>query len=159
MGSESARSCTDAALTSGCGWDPRGTNISSGNSNYDESQYNAGWMYAHRGWTERLYDDPGFMRAMASRWFELRALGLAEDLQARIDRHEARLRVPQQRNFERWPILGEYVWPNPADPDTGGFPETWEAEVDDLRSWFDDRVDWLDAEFARVLQDDTGEAG
>ena len=43
------------------------------------------------------------------------------------------------RNFERWPILGEYVWPNYY------IGETYEDEVDYLKEVDHDRVNWIDA--------------
>ena len=42
------------------------------------------------------------------------------------------------RNFERWPILGEYVWPNAII--TGSY----QAEVNYLKEFVDRRWDWMD---------------
>jgi len=43
------------------------------------------------------------------------------------------------RNFERWPVLGEYVWPNFF------IGETYEDEVGYLKEWIAARVNWIDA--------------
>lgn len=53
------------------------------------------------------------------------------------------LTVPQERNFERWPILGLRVWPNP-DP----VPKTWEVEISRLRDWITARAAWMDRELS-----------
>ena len=51
---------------------------------------------------------------------------------------------PQQRNFERWPVLHEYVWPNNF---VGG---TYANEIAYLKSWIKDRLSWLDTNIARL---------
>jgi hypothetical protein len=43
------------------------------------------------------------------------------------------------RNFTRWPILGKYVWPNYF------IGETYEEEVDYLKGWITERMNWIDA--------------
>jgi hypothetical protein len=42
-------------------------------------------------------------------------------------------------NFERWPILGTWVWPNYY------VGETYSDEEWFLRNWIDERLEWLDA--------------
>ena len=58
-----------------------------------------------------------------------------------IDATAADLEDAQARNFERWPILDEDVWPNAF---VGG---TYAAEVDYLTEWLVDRLAWLDGEW------------
>jgi phosphoenolpyruvate synthase/pyruvate phosphate dikinase len=43
------------------------------------------------------------------------------------------------RNYAKWPVLGEYVWPNYY------IGETYEDEVNYLKSWITERVTWIDA--------------
>jgi hypothetical protein len=43
-----------------------------------------------------------------------------------------------QRNFQRWPVLGEYVWPNYY------VGPTFESEITWLKNWISDRLVWLD---------------
>jgi hypothetical protein len=43
------------------------------------------------------------------------------------------------RNFVRWPILGKYIWPNYF------IGETYDDEVNYLKGWITDRVNWIDA--------------
>ncbi len=45
----------------------------------------------------------------------------------------------QQRNYERWPILGEYVWPN---YDWQG--NDYYDEVEFFETWLFNRLSWID---------------
>jgi len=42
------------------------------------------------------------------------------------------------RNFERWPVLGQYVWPNPF------VGNTYQEEINYLKNWIVNRITWLD---------------
>jgi hypothetical protein len=44
----------------------------------------------------------------------------------------------QVRNFERWTILGGYVWPNYY------VSSSYEDEIDHLKTWILGRLQWLD---------------
>jgi hypothetical protein len=123
-----------------------------GNSDYGRSSSLPGFMLSGRSWAERLYRDRGFSRAMALRWRELRGAGLRRDLMRAIDAMSAQLRGPAARNFQRWPILGHYVRPNPRDPRTGGYRTTWQAEVRYLRTWLNRRMAWLDRGLPRLAR-------
>lgn len=123
-----------------------------GNSDYGPSSRLPGMMLWGRTWAERLYRDPGFTRAMARRWRELRRAGLRRGLMQAIDSMSAQLPGPAARNFRRWPILGRYVRPNPRDPRTGGYRTTWQAEVRFTRNWLDRRIAWLDRGLPRLAR-------
>ena len=94
------------------------------------------------GWYERLFEDPAFVVRHAQRWEKHRkgALSTAE-IHAAVDAAAASLSQAQQRNFERWPVLGEYVWPNAPGWDQR---VTFELEVAYLKSWLADRAAWMD---------------
>lgn len=96
-------------------------------------------------WYERLFEDPDFAVAYADRWAELRSGPLATDkLLADIEStvtlltHGGAAESPVNRNFQRWDILDEYVWPN----------YYWGGDYDDqvawLRTWLTGRLDWMD---------------
>jgi hypothetical protein len=89
---------------------------------------------------------------MARRWRELRRAGLRRDMLRAIDAMSAQLRGPAARNFQRWPILGRYVTPNPRDPRTGGYRTTWQAEVRFARSWLIRRIAWLDRGLPQIAR-------
>ena len=44
------------------------------------------------------------------------------------------------RNFTRWPILGNYIWPNYYIFDT------YDEEINYLKSWTNERLAWMDSE-------------
>lgn len=132
----------DGRLHLGPVWD---FDVGMGNSNLEPSKGVTGWVLERRDWAERLYRDPAFARAVAQRWRELRGERLRERLLETIGRNRALLRDEADRNFRRWPILGRYVWPNPRDPRTGEVRQTYNAEIEHLRSWIVRRVAWIDA--------------
>jgi len=103
-----------------------------------------GSILVKKKWASRLYADPAFVPALTQRWRELRAAGLVEDLLVRVDRHAARLSATgaARRNFDRWPVLGVRVWPNPPESVDR---TTYRSEVDALRTWLLARVAWMDA--------------
>jgi hypothetical protein len=42
------------------------------------------------------------------------------------------------RNFNRWPILGTYIWPNYY------VGQTYDEEYEYLKQWISDRLTWMD---------------
>ncbi len=49
---------------------------------------------------------------------------------------------PQQRNFTKWPILDEYIWPN------NYVGNTYANEINYLKNWVSARLAWLDTNIA-----------
>ena len=130
-------------------WDYNGA---LGNADYFEAWFTAGWHTDNPEfpadnptgyrWYERLFEDPVFVSAHAARWHELRAGPLGtQTLIADIDAAAALLTEAQLRNFERWDILGEYVWPNAEGWDQR---QTHDAEVAYLKEWLTARLQWMD---------------
>ncbi len=107
-----------------------------------------GWLFrdVDAFWFSRLVQDPGYVDRFVLRWRELRDDELGTDrLLADIAQTAARLDEAQQRNFERWPILGAYIeeLPHLNYPGWEQRP-TWADEVEYLESWLERRLDWLD---------------
>ena len=97
-------------------------------------------------WWDRLAEDPAFAQRVTDRWTELRADRLStERIMARIDSVANLVNEAQERNFVRWPVLGEYVWPNAF------VGATYAEEVSHLKNWTADRLNWLDANLNREL--------
>lgn len=100
----------------------------------------------------RLMEDPTFIRSVSDVYYRERTNGVlkTEVLLEMVDKLANEIRSGQQRNFNRWPILGNYIWPQPNP-----VPTTWEQEVDELRRWLINRTQWLDAvipkDFDRIL--------
>jgi hypothetical protein len=91
-------------------------------------------------WWNKLMLDTGFVSHLKCRWTYLRSNILdTAVLFNYIDSMEIVLDEAQTRNFEMWPILGIYVWPNP-----GPLPTTYHGEIINLKKWLRDRIAWID---------------
>jgi subtilisin-like proprotein convertase family protein len=98
-------------------------------------------------WWETLMSDSLFTQNLACRWQSLRASNLKNvNFFGVIDSMAAVLDEAQERNFQYWPILGKYVWPNP-----GILPTTYVGEVSKMKGWLYNRFAWLDATFSQNL--------
>ena len=72
-------------------------------------------------------------------WDEARQGGLTEEyMTAYIDSLEADLQQSQQLNFQRWPIMNQWVHQNPR---TWG---SYKAEVQNVRRFMKERIQWMD---------------
>jgi len=130
-------------------------NLSLGNADYLDGWIPSGWYNRLLGdgdypWWRRLFEDPEFQLHYADRWFELRrGLFATERLLGMIDDYAALLQEPQARNFNRWRILGEDVWPNPVDEDPAyAAIATYGGEVAWMKNWLEARLTWLDGQIA-----------
>lgn len=118
-------------------------NLAFGNVNYlANAQFAPGWMWNDQYrmfWFRRMVQDPAFANSMKCRWTELREGFLTNDYFInKIDSIAAVLDEAQQRNYQRWPILGTYVWPNQF------IGQTYAEEINFLKQWTLDRLVWMD---------------
>jgi len=93
-------------------------------------------------WYERLFEDPWFAEHYADRWALHRAGAWSTvKLHADIDHEAGALSAAAGRNFVRWPVLGQYVWPNAP-----GWAQrtTFDSEVAYLKTWLEGRLAWMD---------------
>jgi len=122
-------------------------NLSLGNANYLEAWIPSGWYHtllsaSQYPWWPQLFADPEFQLRYADRWFELRRGPFSNArILADIDGTAALLEEAQQRNFQRWLILGVYVWPNYY------VGPTYASEVAWMRQFLLDRLGWIDSQF------------
>jgi CotH kinase protein len=90
-------------------------------------------------WWEKLCRDHDFQVRIRERWKNLRnSIWVNDSLTQKITQTATLLQEAQKRNFTRWPVLGQYVWPNAF------FGPTYAAEVDYLKNWLLQRVAWMD---------------
>jgi CotH kinase protein len=101
-------------------------------------------MLDRRPWARRLYADRAFVRAVTTRWRELRADGLRRKVLAAVEQSQTRLRGAVSSNFRRWPVLDRRIWPNPR------VHGSYRAELRFLRSWLDRRIGWIDRNIGRL---------
>ena len=122
-------------------------NLGFGNFNFVCSPEPEGWTYEFQGtcdnshpfWVKKLTDIPEVSDQINCRWNQLRNGPLHIDsLMQYIDARIAEMGDAPSRNFERWNILGQYVWPNDFVGDT------YEEEVDFLKTWLTTRLTWMD---------------
>ncbi len=92
-------------------------------------------------WWDRLLQDPSFQNKLGYRWQTLRAGPLKTSVVLTyIDSVSTVLNAEsQQRNFQKWPVLGQYVWPNYF------VGQTFQEEINWLKNWVTQRMTWLDA--------------
>jgi subtilisin-like proprotein convertase family protein len=120
------------------------------NADYCDNFLPSGWAYdinyicGDAGvpfWWERLASDTLFAQNLACRWQLLRNEGPLNKTHffGIIDSMAAVVEEAQGRNFKYWDILGQYVWPNP-----GPLPTTYEGEIQKLKNWLSQRLQWLD---------------
>ena len=136
----------DNRLTAGPVWD---FNHGFGNCDYGETWEVDNWLleYNPEGgdqvafWWELLWEDLAFQHKAAVRYTELRQTIFSEEhIYSIIDSIADYLGPAVDRNFARWPLLGNYIWPNYYVFDT------YEEEIDYLKSWTTQRLAWMDSE-------------
>jgi hypothetical protein len=127
-------------LTFGPVWD---FDLAIGNVNYQGADTPTGWYVRNSMWYTRLFQDPAFRARVTERWNELRRDGTITALQRMIYSRGNYLALVQRENFNRWPILATYVWPNRVV--TGSY----EGELTAANTWLETRLAWLTQEFAR----------
>lgn len=119
-------------------------NRSFGNANYYGGWQVQGWYSSHLrtneiSWYRRLQEDPEFMERCKQRWANLRSdIFNPQKINARIDTLAAQLEEAQQRNFARWPILGQQITCNYYVGDS------FKDEVRWLKNWIEQRIAWID---------------
>ncbi len=121
------------------------------NADYCNGANTDGWSYKFNTicptdfwqvpfWWERLMADSGFTSKLRCRWKDLRNTILSlNNLNHLIDSVVGLTAEARQRHFTQWPVLGQYVWPNPQP-----IPTTYEGEISTLKQWISSRLDWID---------------
>lgn len=131
--------------------------IALGNCNYIDSQHQngvtngpEGWLIKIMGrkkitdsWYPRLFRDPPFVEEVVAKWDEVKP-GL-DEIPAMIDHYVELCRASYDRNFQKWRILGTYVWPNVSP-----YPSTYDGEIKNLKDFYTRRVTWLDTELHKL---------
>jgi hypothetical protein len=91
-------------------------------------------------------EDSHYMNKTYCRWTEHReGIYSDENVLAIIDSCVQVLGDAADRNFARFPTLGNYVWPA-IEP----YPETYEGEIDKLKTWLLGRLEWMDGKWLNM---------
>ena len=139
----------DAKLKMGPVWD---FNLSMGNTVFYYGWETDNWLIDTNPvpfWWGRLLADENFKQRLVERWRTLRKDELStSELLDEIDRTAEYLSEAQRRNFQRWPVLGRRIFGNPRSG-----PPTYEQEIQELKTWLQARLKWMDAHIDSPRQD------
>ena len=127
-------------------------NLAFGNADYCSGGESNVWAYKFNErcpddrwlvpfWWDRFLQDPAFVSQLKERWEELRGNTFSEgQILSRIDAYvdEMEKTGSIDANFQAWPVLGLYVWPN------NFIGQTYAEENNYLKSWIGERLAWLD---------------
>jgi len=143
------RDSLDPRLKFGPVWD---FNLAFGNANYCEGELTEGWAYEFNNicmgdkWNipffwEKLFNNSIYRTQIKERWFDLRTKVLSNSsILGKVDSLTNLLQESQVRNFEQWPVFGEWIWPN------FNVSNTYSQEVLYMRNWILQRLEWMDRE-------------
>lgn len=121
------------------------------NANYCRGADTSGWAWQFNEtcstdywqvpfWWSRLYNDTSFVQLLRCRWNVWRNEGLSNSsLYGFIDSVRQLTSDARLRHFQRWPVLGTYIWPNPSPIATN-----YNEELDYLKDWLAARIRWID---------------
>ena len=129
-------------------------NLAFGNADYHAGWLTDGWELEYLTeyqnmsneyfltpfWWRKLFEDTQFRNKIYARWHNLRnnilyiprIINYVDSLTQLLDESKT-------RNFEKWPVLGQWVWPNYY------VGQTYEQEISFLKSWTANRIYWMDA--------------
>jgi len=105
------------------------------------------WVYEYgssangfRDIVNRLFADEYFVSRLKAVYADYRDRGILtkEALQKAVDNYAAEINQSQRLNFMRWKILNSLVHLNPR------LYGTYAGEVDNVRKYISDRIDWMD---------------
>ncbi len=126
----------DGRLKMGPIWD---FDIALGNINKNGNENPEGfWVKRHAKWYQRLFLDEYFVGVVQSRFQHFSEN--KELILSSIINKAGELNPSQMENFQRWPILGQHIWPNYV------YFDTYQEEVDYLNNWLNQRWDWMSIE-------------
>ena len=145
------RDSRNTKLFAGPVWD---FNIAFGNADYYEGWMTNGWQLEHLTnsqnipsyepfltpfWWRKLFDDTKFRNRVYARWQNVKNGSFkVQNIYHYVDSLVQLLDESKSRNFEKWPTLGIWVWPNYF------VGQTYEQEINYLKSWTANRINWLD---------------
>jgi len=122
------------------------------NADYCDGSNTSGWAYNFNYvcpgdgagllpfWWYQLEKDTAFQGSLRCRWKQLRQTTLSiPHLNFLIDSIVTLTVEVRERHFQRWPVLGQYIWPNPQP-----IPANYDSEISVLKQWILNRVEWID---------------
>lgn len=158
------RDSRNPKLFAGPVWD---FNLAFGNCDYYQAFNSSGWyleyvseysnipsweIYFIPFWWKKIFNDQNFQTKFRQRWIELRnSVWTNEKINSTIDSLVQLLEESRQRNFQRWPVIGQYVWPNYY------VGQTYEDEINYLKNWLTSRLVWMDYQLITDVEKEKSE--
>ncbi|MEY4874948.1 MAG: hypothetical protein RL708_97 [Bacteroidota bacterium] len=134
----------DAKLKAGPIWD---YNLSFGNGDYLQATDCNVWQWSlvcpdNPIWWQKMFEhDSVYQQDFKCRYTNWRKSVLSwQNIEHMIDSFEQTVHYDINKNFKRWPILGQYTWPNAY------YPPTYSQEIDTLKNWIQHRLQWMDTQ-------------
>jgi len=112
--------------------------IAFGNIDFSDAKLPQGEQFKTYAFPAAILRDKKIQKRVQSDWSKL-SPKIPELIQW-LDTSALNLEAAQSRNFQKWPILTEYVWPNAVV--TGSYF----AEVQYLKTWVQARADYLNSQ-------------
>lgn len=101
-------------------------------------------------WWQRFFEDEAFIEGLKMHWETLRAETYStENVWQLVDSLNTDISSAVDRNFDRWNVLGNYLWPNYRVFDTHA------EEINYLKDWLEDRLEWMDQNIPLLKLDTT----
>jgi hypothetical protein len=158
------RDSRNPKLFAGPVWD---FNLAFGNCDYYQAFNSSGWYLEYVSeysnipnwenyfipfWWKKIFNDQNFQTKFRQRWIELRnSVWTNEKINSTIDSLVQLLEESRQRNFQRWPVIGQYVWPNYY------VGQTYEDEINYLKNWLTSRLVWMDYQLITDVEKEKSE--
>lgn len=134
--------------------------IADGNNNGGMWNFGGSSLKAPR-WLTSMWKNQSYQSELKKRWAELRSgVWHTKTLDVYLDSMKTYLKNAADRNFKRWPNLGQSSGQNDPDPEpmkycnnsSGGYgmpmggynADTWDGEVEHLRKKMKERMAWMD---------------
>jgi hypothetical protein len=146
----------DNQITMGPIWD---FNIAYGNMVFFNGKKPTGWVHGFKPyvfggeevwWWKRLVRDPHFVKAIQTRWVDLRKTVLTKNNIHKIMNDQVfKLDKATERNFIKWPVLGLPII-NLFGFDPAPWPNSHKKELIHLNQWILKRVTWLDQNIPKL---------
>lgn len=106
------------------------------------------YIRTETSWYRHMFNTSEFRNKVRTRWNELRKGVLSDsNIASMLNKQAKVLEKSADANFERWPILGVQVWPNPSAIVKC---DTYEENVEYLVDWLQERAAWLDNNIDRA---------
>jgi hypothetical protein len=129
-------------------------NLGFGNADYYDGWLTTGWQlqfltdyqnmpsgepFLTPTWWRKLFDDTAFRNKVYARWQSVKSdLINTQKIFGYIDSLTVLLDESKTRNFEKWPVLGVWIWPNYY------VGQTYQQEISYLKNWIAFRLNWMD---------------